>query len=48
MILNDSYPLNSHCGGGSADGAIKDLVVGTVPSNELDSAVPYNSMMLSD
>ena len=48
MILNDSTSNNMMCGGGNFENAAVDSALGRVPSQELESAVPYDSMMWSD
>lgn len=48
MILNDSVSGNAMCGGGNFENAAVDVALGKVPSQEFESAVPYNSMMWTD
>lgn len=48
MILNDSTSGNAMCGGGNFENAAVDSALGVVPSQELESAVPYDSMMWTD
>ena len=48
MILNDSVSGNAMCGGGNFDNAAVDSALGKVPSQELESTIPYDSMMWTD